>query len=137
MFSEWLNKTWLRLKAFWKRPQLDRDLEDEIAFHLAIREEKNCLAGNDPEESRYAARRQFGNTTSLKEKSREIWTLASFESVLSDVRFGLRTLYKNPGFSIVAMLTLALGIGANTAMFCLLDQVVLRAGTTFATAAHA
>ena len=51
MFSEWGNKTWLRLRAIWKRPQLDRDLEDEVAFHLAMREEKNRLAGVDPQES--------------------------------------------------------------------------------------
>lgn len=96
MFSEWLHQTWLRLKALWKRPQLDRDLREEVAFHLAMREEKNRLAGIDPEEARYAARRQFGNTTSLKERSRDMWTLVSLEGLLQDIRFGTRKLRKSP-----------------------------------------
>lgn len=69
MFLEWRNKTWLRLKSVWKRRQLDRDLSDEVAFHLAMREEKNRLAGINSEEARYAARREFGNATSFKESA--------------------------------------------------------------------
>ena len=95
MFSEWLQQTWLRLKTLWKRPELDRDLGEEVAFHLAMREEKNRLAGVDPEEARYAARRQFGNTSALKENSREVWTFAALESFCQDLRFGARTLRKN------------------------------------------
>jgi predicted permease len=117
MASEWLNKTWLRLKAIWKRPQLDRDLDDEVSFHLAMREEKNRIAGIDPAEARYTARRQFGNTTSLKERSREMWTLAPLESLLQDLHYGARVLCRNAGFTITAILTLALGIGVNTAAF--------------------
>src|SRR5580704_17044247 len=121
MFSEWLQQTWLRLKTLWKRPELDRDLGEEVAFHLAMREEKNRLAGVDPEEARYAARRQFGNTSALKENSREVWTFAALESFCQDLRFGARTLRKNCGFSAVAFVTLALGIAANVTVFSFVD----------------
>jgi hypothetical protein len=72
VFSGSLNKTRLRRKALLDRRQLDRDLRDEVAFHLAMRERRNCEAGMDAEEARYAARRRLGNFTQLKEVCREI-----------------------------------------------------------------
>lgn len=123
---QWLNIAWLRAKAIFKRRQLDRDLEDELRFHLAMREERLKARGLNPEEAQYASRRRFGNQFSLKETCREMWTFVWLEDLWQDVRYTLRAMRKNPGFTTVVMLTLALGIAASTAVFSVVDPLLFR-----------
>jgi predicted permease len=117
---------WARAKAILKRQQLEKDLDAELAFHLAMREAKKRAEGITAEEARYAARRQFGNTMRVKEICREVWSFASLETLWRDLRFGARALAKNPAFTVVAVLAIALGIGVNTGIFSVLNGVALR-----------
>src|SRR5215475_13989452 len=116
---------WLRLKALVRRERLDRDLDDEVAFHLAMREEKNRAGGTADDEARYSAHRQFGNATRIKERTREMWRFPSFEDIWRDFTFALRTLRKRPGFALTAILTLGLGIGASTAIFSVIESILV------------
>jgi putative ABC transport system permease protein len=117
---------WMRVKALLKRKHLDRDLEDELAFHLAMREQTNRARGVEEQEARYAARRQFGNVTRIKEACREVWSFVSLETTWRDLRYGARALAKNPGFTMVAVLAIALGVGINVGIFSVLNGIALR-----------
>jgi predicted permease len=108
------------------RRRADRELDEEIRAHLEMEIEQNIANGMSHEEARRAAMRTFGSVALAKEDSRAMWGLRSLEILWQDMRFGARVLIKQPGFTLIIALTLALGIGANTAMFSLVDSVFLR-----------
>src|SRR5277367_3079233 len=117
MAQEWLTEAWLRVKALVKRRRLERDLEEELQFHLAKRAEKNRALGIAEKDAHAAARRRFGNVSLVKEDCREHWTFTWMETVWQDARYAARTLAKSQGFVAVVVFSLILGIGANVSVF--------------------
>jgi hypothetical protein len=114
-----MTELWRRLKFLFHAREFESDLDEEMLFHLEMKAQKSG--------DRHQARKQFGNVGILKEVSREMWGWSSLERLFQDLRYALRQLARNPGFASVAILSLALGIGANTAIFSMIDHLMLRA----------
>jgi predicted permease len=126
-----LNQFWIdarvRLAALFARRRLHARADEELQFHLAMRQQRLIELGVSAAEARARARRELGNPTLLAEQTLDSWRYSFVDTLLQDVRYGFRTMRKNPGFTATAVLSLALGIGANTAIFRLFDALLFRA----------
>jgi hypothetical protein len=117
---------WTRLRSLWQRHAVKREIDEELRFHLDQRTAENIAAGMSPDEAAREARKRFGNVQSVREDCREACGASLGDAACRDVRFAFRVLLKNPGFTTVAVLTLALCLGANMAIFAVVEGILLR-----------
>jgi putative ABC transport system permease protein len=122
----WLHKLSMQARMLFHRANEGAHLDDELQFHLDQQVAENIAAGMNPEEARHAAMRSFGNPTQLRDETRTTWSWNWLESFIRDARIAARTLFRTPGFALVATLVMALGIGANVALFTIVRSVLLK-----------
>ena len=113
-----------KLKSLLRRGQLDAELEEEVAFHLEMRERQLRDQGLSPEKAQHEARKRFGNQTKTREDSRAYWGFRGLDELARDLRFAFRSYANNPTFTLTALLTLALSIGVGTTVFAMVNAVM-------------
>ncbi len=122
----WARRLWLRLQTLFCRRRLSQRLDDELQFHIEQQVAENIAAGMNPEDAQHAALRIFGNSTQLREKTEETWGWIRLEQIARDLRRSARALARKPGFALIAILIIAIGIGANVSLFTVVRSVLLK-----------